>query len=90
MRSPWHGEQHVSREERLEHQVLLGHFMERSTSAPPVSTDQHKFNGGGTLMEDSEVRYVVAICAYVEYVYSIETEAEVSTYLISPVLPGFV
>ena len=58
MRSPWHDEkQHVSREERLEQQVLLGRFMERSTSAPPVTSDQYKFNGGaGSLIEDSEVK----------------------------------
>jgi hypothetical protein len=33
---------------------VLGHFMERSTSAPPVSTEHHKFSGDN-LMNDSDV-----------------------------------
>jgi hypothetical protein len=36
MRSPWH-EEKAPREEQQDQQILLGQFIERSTSAPPIS-----------------------------------------------------
>lgn len=65
MRSPWHAnaeqqQQQIPRDEQLDQQVLLGHFMERSTSAPPVSTQQQQFSGG-RLMDDNEGRNNVSV-----------------------------
>jgi hypothetical protein len=37
MRSPWHSEQ--PRDHQLEQKTLFGNLIERSTSAPPKSTD---------------------------------------------------
>jgi hypothetical protein len=61
MRSPWHSEQ--PREHQFEQKSLFGNLIERSTSAPPKSTDHSKLvNNRSFLGNDNSNVSFVYIC----------------------------